>query len=462
MMWTPIYDRTASRLYIALADALANDITAGRLKPGQRLPTHRELAWHLKLSVSTVSKAYALAERRRLIQGEVGRGTFVTPLPSDLSRTEPNRAQPNLIDLSFNCPVNFPETERAFADAIAETARGRVDQFMPYHRQWLGLPEHRSAATEWLSVTMPTPAADDVVVVNGAQHATAAILAALTQPGDVVAIEEFTDPGIRFLVSNRQLTTRAVALDSEGIIPESLEAICRGERLSALICMPSHQSPTLSVMSLERRKQIANIIVKHGLPVIENDVYGHLAEHGLPALSSLAPQHSFYVTSLSKAVTPGLRVGYIVAPPKRSGDLIPGLAATTWMASPISAEVASRLIGSGAAAEIARRQRDEMRKRQELVRRLLAGHVMCSLPTAMHVWLSLPETWRAESFVTSLKRRGVAVTPAEAFAVGHGTSPHFVRLSIGGATASRSELEQGLQITAELLSNRPPSSFLVL
>jgi DNA-binding transcriptional MocR family regulator len=461
-MWTPELDPAASRLYVALADAIAGDIASGRLTPGERLPTHRELAWHLKLSVSTVSKAYALAERRRLIQGEVGRGTFVTPSASDLSRAEPNRAQPDLIDLSFNCPVMFPETEAAFSSAMREAAGDGMDKLLPYHRQWLGLPRHRAAAARWLSAVIPEPSPDDIVVVNGAQHGTAAILAALTQPGDVVAIEELADPGIRFLTSNRQLTTRAVAMDNEGIIPQSLEAICRAERISALVCMPSHQSPTLSVMSSERRRRIAEIAARHDFPVIENDVYGHLVESDLPTLASLQPHHCFYVTSLSKAVAPGLRVGFILAPPGRASDLIPGLAATTWMASPLSAAVASLLIENGAAAEIARRQRDEMRKRQELAHRILAGHSFNSLAAGMHVWLQLPETWRAGSFVTSLKSRGVAITPAEAFAFGHGTSPHSVRLSLGGATATRSELQNGLQIVAELLANRPPSSFLLL
>ncbi|WP_421695681.1 PLP-dependent aminotransferase family protein [Aestuariivirga sp.] len=461
-MWSPQIDCSAGRLYVALAEALADDIAAGRLVPGERLPTHRELAWHLKLSVSTVSKAYALAERRRLIQGEVGRGTFVTPRSSDLSRAEPNRAQPDLIDLSFNCPVLFPETDAAVAKAMQEAAIGGMDKLLPYHRQWLGLPHHRAAAAQWLSTVMPEMAPEDIVVVNGAQHGTAAILAALTAPGDVVAIEELADPGIRFLTSNRQLTTRSVAMDAGGIIPDSLEAICRTERIAALICMPTHQSPTLAVMPAERRLEIAEIARRHKLTIIENDVYGHLSDQPLPTLASMLPESCFYINSLSKTVAPGLRVGFIVAPSDRGSDLIPGLAATTWMTSPLSAEIASRLIGSGAAADIARRQREEMRKRQELAQRILSGHRFSTLPAAMHLWLQLPETWRAESFVASLKRRGVAVTPAEAFATGHGTSPHSVRLSLGGATADRSELQQGLQIVAEMLANRPPSSFLLL
>ena len=82
-MWVPDYKNRPGRIYAAIADAMADDIAAGRLRAGQRLPTHRELARRLDLSVSTVSKAYELAARRHLIGGEVGRGTFVTLRSSD-------------------------------------------------------------------------------------------------------------------------------------------------------------------------------------------------------------------------------------------------------------------------------------------------------------------------------------------------------------------------------------------
>lgn len=462
VMWLPDIDTKASRLYVAVADALARDIASGKLVPGQQLPTHRELAWQLKVSVSTISKAYALAERRRLIQGEVGRGTFIAPQPSDISRAEPNRAQPDLIDLSFNCPVLLPDIERAVADALQHIASAGVGGLLPYQRQWLGMPHHRAAASRWLAATADEPSPDDIVIVNGAQHGMAAVLAALAKPGDVVAIEELADPGIRFLVSNRQLSARGVALDHEGMIPESLEALCHTERVTFLICMPGLHSPTLAVMSAERRARIAEIVKRHGITVIENDVHGAFADERLPTLSSLARDQSFYVTSLSKALLPGLRIGFIVTPPGRASELIPGFAATSWMASLLPAEVVSRLIDSGVAAELMRQQREEMRRRQDIAARVLAGQRMAARPMALHVWLSLPESWRAETLVSDLRRRGVAVTPAESFAVGHGATPQAVRLSIGGATPTREELQKGLTIVAETLGSSPPPSYLVM
>lgn len=463
-IWLPDYTDRPGRLYVAIADALADDIAKGRLKPGEQLPTHRDLAWRLKLSVSTISKAYALAERRHLIAGEVGRGTFVVPRPTDLSSVEPNRAQSDVIDLSFNAPVIFPEHEEALVGALRALAEsGRTAGLIPYHRDWLGLPEHRTAAGLWLSDLGITAQSDDIVLVNGAQQATAAILSALTEPGDTIGLEELTDPGIRFLAANRQLMTKSLPMDEDGILPESLEAACREGSLKIVFLIPTHHSPTLAVMPVERRREIAGIVARHNVTVIESDVYGGLVEPAVPPLATFAPEHCFYVTSQSKILAPGLRMGFIATPPGRARDLIPGLAATTWMASLVPAEIASRLIENGTAARLAAQQRQELQRRQTLAAEILDGQQFRSLPTGFHIWLTLPGHWRSESFVTALKARSVAVTPAEAFIVGQGASPHAVRISLGGATQSRCELQRGLETVAEVLrEKRSAASFLLL
>lgn len=462
-MWVPDYKTRPGRIYVALADAMADDIASGRLRPGERLPTHRELAWHLKLSVSTVSKAYALAARRHLIGGEVGRGTFVTARPSDISRLEPNRAQSDLIDLTFNCPVQLAQQESAFASALRDIAGSeRLPLLLPYHREWIGMPEHRQTASDWLARRGMRAFADDIVVVNGGQQAVSVILAALMEPGETIAAEELTDPGIKFLAANRHLTLKGLPIDEHGLVPEAFEAACRSGPLRALICCPNHQSPTLAVMPVERRQAIAAIAVKHDILLIEDDVYGGFIETALPAIASFAPEQSYYVTSLSKIVCPGLRIGYIAAPPGRARDLIPGLGATTWMAASLSAEIAYRWIEDGTADRLAGLQRDELRKRQALAAEILAGQSFRALSTSLHLWLDLPEAWRAESFVAQLRAQGVAVTPAEAFAVGHGSGRHAIRVSLGGATPSRPELQKGLEILGDLLRGRPAASYVVL
>jgi DNA-binding transcriptional MocR family regulator len=458
-VWVPDYKTRPGRIYVAIADAMADDIAAGRLRPGERLPTHRELAWRLELSVATVSKAYALAARRHLIGGEVGRGTFVTLRPSDISRLEPNRAQRDIIDLTFNCPVQFEAQEEALASVLRDIAGcERLRLLMPYHRDWIGLSEHREAASAWLSGRGAQVSPDDIVIVNGGQQGVSVLLSALLQPGEIMAAEELTDAGIKVLAANRHLTLKGLPIDADGLIPDAFEAACRSGPLRALICCPNHQSPTLAVMPVERRKAIAEIAIRHDVILIEEDVYGGFVETALPALSSFAPEHSYYVTSLSKLVCPGLRIGYIATPPGRARDLIPGLGATTWMAALLSSEIAYRWIGDGTADRLAQLQRDELRERQKLAGEILKGQSFRSLPTGLHIWLDLPEAWRDANFVAELRAQGVAVTPAKAFAVGHGPVHQAIRVSLGGATPSRPELQKGLEILSTQLRGHPCSA----
>lgn len=460
-MWVPDYKTRPGQIYAAIVDAMADDIASGRLRPGDRLPTHRQLAWSLKLSVSTVSKAYALAARRHLIGGEVGRGTFVTAQASDISRLEPNRALSNVIDLTFNCPVHFAAHDEALASALRDIAgSGRLSLLMPYHRDWIGLPEHRRAAAAWLSGRGVESDPDDIVIVNGGQQAVSVLLSALLKPGEMVAAEELTDAGIKFLAANRQLVLKGLPIDADGLIPEAFEAACRSGPLRALICCPNHHSPTLAVMPVGRRKAIAEIAVRHDVILIEEDVYGGFLETALPSIAGFAPEQTYYVTSLSKIVCPGLRIGYIATPPGRARDLIPGLGATTWMANLLSSEIAFRWIEDGTTDHLARLQRDELRKRQALAAEILKGHAFRSLPTGLNIWLDLPKAWRVENFVAELRNSGVAVTPAEAFAVGRGPLRHAVRVSLGGATRSRAELQKGLEIVGGLL--REAASYAVL
>jgi DNA-binding transcriptional MocR family regulator len=132
------------------------------------------------------------------------------------------------------------------------------------------------------------------------------------------------------------------------------------------------------------------------------------------------------------------------------------------MASMIPADIATIWIRDGSAERLVAWQRQELARRQKLARQILIGHEYRALPSSLHLWLPLPATWRAEGFVAQARSRGLAVTPAEAFVVGHVASPQAIRISLGGATPSRTELQRGLEIVADLLRERPAATYLVL
>src|SRR6266850_6944802 len=165
-LWTPDLTKRAGPRYRAIADALADDVRAGRLKEGARLPTHRDLAGTLRVTVGTVSRAYAEAERRGLIRGEVGRGTFVHPGGrGDVEFGLKSSREPSLIDLSLNFPVSEAE-DRAVAKGLSALARAtdlrRLLEYLPH----AGTPRQRAAGAAWIGRAGLQTEADRVIVCN--------------------------------------------------------------------------------------------------------------------------------------------------------------------------------------------------------------------------------------------------------------------------------------------------------
>ena len=233
----------------------------------------------------------------------------------------------------------------------------------------------------------------------------------MTSPGDVVLSEELTDPGIKLLCSHYRLNLHGIAIDEGGIVPAGLEQACRNAKVRALFCIPNHHSPTLSVMAEGRRKEIAAIAEAYDLAVIENDTYGGFLEKPPGALARYAPERSFYFTSLSKIISPGLRLGFLAAPSGKLAELTSGLGATCWMVPQISAEVGALWIREGTAEHLAAWQRKEMVQRHEIVRATLPAADFSALPSSLHVWLTLPDPWRAEGLAQQLRQRGVFESP---------------------------------------------------
>ena len=154
------------------------------------------------------------------------------------------------------------------------------------------------------------------------------------------------------------------------------------------------------------------------LALVEDDVHGLLPEERPVPLAALAPERTYYLTSTSKTLAPGLRIAYVLSPAPMVSRLTDGLRATTWAVVPLTAAVASSWIAAGTADAILAERRREAQARQRIAHEVLAGADVETQPEAYYLWLRLPEPWRRDSFTAVLMARGVSLTSADAFAVG--------------------------------------------
>jgi DNA-binding transcriptional MocR family regulator len=445
-MWAPEISRRPGPRYVAIAEALADDAAAGRLRPGTRLPTHRELADRLGVTVGTVTRAYAEAARRGLVSGEVGRGTFVRGA-AEMGAPDPPAG---LVDLSVNHPPPLPgEAGIPLARTLAEMARRRdLLELLAYPPEG-GAAEHREAGARWIRGAGLPAAPEQVLVSSGSQHGMTAVFSALVRPGDVVATEAVTYPGMRSLAGLLHLRLLGLPMDRDGLLPDAFERACRGGSVKALYAIPTLQNPTASVMPEARRREVARIADAHGVVVVEDDVHSHLLEDAPRPLACFAPERTVYLTGTAKTLAPGLRVGFVHAPRALVPRLAAAIRATTWMAPPLTAEIAATWIRDGTAEAIVRRRRKEAAARHKLAAEALSGFDFDSHPAAYHLWLHLPEQWRREAFADAARHRGVLVAPPTAFAVSR-SIPDAVRVCLGGPS-DRQELARGLAAIAATL-----------
>ena len=453
-IWTPALEADKPA-YQALADAVARDRASGALAAGARLPPHRTLAYALGLTVGTITRGYAEAARRGLVRGEVGRGTFVTdpaaPERAHLALQRRVADDGSVLNLTITRPaLDMPLP--AVKAGLAALAAGDLDGLLDYGPAE-GKLEHRAAIADWLRRPEGGVQPERVIVASGAQNALALAAAGLFRPGDAIAVDPLTYPGFKTAASLFGLTLTAAAGDMDGMTPDALEAAAKAGARGVYL-MPTIHNPTMATMPLARRHALAAVAEAHDLLILEDDVYGFLAETPPPRFADLAPERTALIGSISKFMGPALRVGWIAPPLARLAEVSGALRGLAWMASPLLADVVATAMASGEAQRLADRQRQEAAARMVIVRAHLGPWLPNDAPpAAMHVWLPLPEPWRADAFVAEAEARRIAVSGSGAFAVGRARAIHAIRFGLGAQTRAR--LEQGMATLAALLETPP-------
>ncbi|MDQ2584021.1 aminotransferase-like domain-containing protein [Saccharothrix yanglingensis] len=428
-----------------IADRIAADIAAGRLEPGDRLPPQRRFARRHGIAASTAARVYGELARRGLTTGEVGRGTFVrSARPAEPALPEPGGAR---VDLEFNFCLLPDQTE-----LLAPALRGLVDDGLVAATTPVGVagtPEVRAATAALLARGGWAPDPRQVLFTGNGRQAIAAAVAALVPVGGRLGVEAVTYPVVKALAARLGITLVPLAVDDAGVLPDAL----RAADVRAAYLQPVLHNPLGTTVPPARRAELAEVVRDLDVQVVEDAVYAFLG----PDLPPLAPERTTVVDSLSKRLAPGLTLGFVVPP----GHLVDRVAATArsggWAAGHFALAAAGRWLADGTVRAVVDRKRALARERQLLARTHLAGFEVRGDPGAFHCWWRLPEGWRAETFTAAASRRGIAITPAAAFAVVPGHAPNAVRLAL--ASTDEDTLVPALTTLAALARGAPEDEF---
>src|SRR5437879_219094 len=340
-------------LYVQLCDQLRALVHAGELRLGDRIPASRELAQHLGVHRTTVANAYAELESEGLIEGHVGRGTFIransrplqiAPPPPSLvpggtirweSLFADERGDDALDRLIRTMPASgisfvvahppeesFPVTEmRSCCNAVLRREGARILQYGATD----GYPPLRKAVLEVLRSEGVQAREESLLITDGCQQALDLICKVFLRPGDAVILENPTYPGTIAALRHARARCLGVPVRTEtgpgatpGLDLDALEQTLAANRVKLMFLMPDFHNPTGLSMTLEARRKLLDIASKHQVPIIEDHIYARLVARGdrLASLKQLDRTNLVVqIDSFSKMAFPGLRVGWVVAPP---------------------------------------------------------------------------------------------------------------------------------------------------
>lgn len=439
--WTPRLADRSGRPADRLAVALEEDIHAGLLPAGTRLPAHRDLAYRLAIGLGSVTKAYQTLEARGLVASETGRGMFVRS--ADIGLSPP-------LDLSLNSPPQLI-SDRFLAGSLRKLAR-RLDaaSFGTYVPP-AGRSDHRAAKAGWLRQFGVPATGANTLLTNGAQQALALCIGLVEQERRTVLVEEVTYPGIIDLCRHHGVSLAPLPADADGLCPAALEDILHrlaadGDR-AAVYLMPTLHNPTTRSLPDARRDALVALCRRYDAWIIEDDVYAPLADTQPMPMVQRAPERVFYVGGLSKIVSPGLRIGWLVAPPALVAAAEAILATSTTTAAPLSSFLLVTWLEDGAADTLMATLKLEAADRRALAWSILGEALPQIRIGGFHLWLPCPLAM-ADHIALTAQTRGLLLLPPRSFLPTADETGAGVRVCLGPPPLA--DLERGLQLFKQI------------
>lgn len=445
LTWKPNKALLKFPIYISLAELLEQDILSGRLPPKTKLPPQRELADFLDVNLSTITRAFKLCETKGLIYAAVGSGTYVSP-----NAALPN---PDIQEIAEYIDLGLIKPYYQFNSIVADTTRTilqgpKSDKLFEFSFT-LGTTYHKQVAQKWLTNFQITVAMEDIILTSGTQNALAIALLSLFRSGDKIATDSYTYSN--FITLAKQLNIQLIPIedDEQGMLPEELEKQSKLHDIKGIYLMPSCTNPTGVTMPLERRKDISKIIRNQNMILIEDDTYGFTIDDKVSPMAALIPAHTIYLHGISKSLSAGLRIAYLVFPHGFQKTFLNTANNINLKIPLLNAEIASELIESGAAREIINKKCMLSEERNRLYADYFPERNH-SNPYSFFQWLPLPIGCNGYNFEVQAKNHGVKVLCSDRFAVGNTAQFSAIRIATC-SPRTMVELESGLKIIQTLI-----------
>ncbi len=446
-----------------IVNVVLQQIEEGDLSPGDKLPTHRDMAWTSECSVGTVTRAYAELERRGVTYAQVGRGTFIFGTAKD--RDEVGRgmflptdshvhSEPGIeVDLSLNS-FYHPRLGQRYQAAFEMLAKHAPQSGYRGYFDARGRSGDLFYAAQWLRPLIGEVAEKNILITQGAQSGLYLSMAALTSPGDSIATEAFGYPGIKAAAQELGIRIAAIDMDEEGMIPASFEVAAKRGKVKLLVTVPTNHNPTGTTVPLSRRHEIIRIAKEYNILILEDGVYGPLQKKRLPSYYELCPEIGLYLTSFSKVFSPGLRVGYLILPDSFIARFATRMTAINWMTSPVTLDIINFLLSNNTIQDHQRELIDECEKRFAYASKRLEPWISAeqlNADTALsHLWIKLPPHIASSDLISQAREKGISLIGGDRFVMNRQLDDHFVRVCLMGVPKF-DDLKQALHVLTEIL-----------
>lgn len=478
-MRLPLDRNSRTPLYEQIENYLRQGILGGSLAPETRLPASRQLARDLGVNRITVESAYAVLEADGLVYSRVGSGTYVLPLPSLVQIPPKNTEaswplwQRSLSHPSLGARAAIDElrlaAERAdhisFAGGISDSHLFPADDFRKVLQSVMrrdgiealaygdrrGYAPLRETIARILASEGLQTSPENVLVTAGSQQALALVSQLLLKPGDTILVESPTYSGALDLFRALNFKIISVPMDGQGMRPDLLEEQLQQYHPKLIYCIPNFHNPTGTCLSGPRRQELILLSGRYNVPIFEDDFVGDLRYEGRaqPALKALDPDgRVIHVSTFSKMLMPGLRVGYLLADGPVYDALVRFKRVNDLATSSLIQRALHDYVTVGRyqahlrrSSQVFHRRRDAM---LDAIRRYLPAEIQFETPQGgLFLWLKLAESLSADELLPRAIREGVDFMPGSHFFLNGQDGANWLRLNF--VIQNEEKIETGIR-----------------